>query len=665
MFIGFISIKLTSISFVLCVLCFFFWVSLVSHFCFLVGFALDFTPGKMMKKILSAEHISQKKEKTEIIEKKRLEADKTEMWMIFSGPDGEKEFASTIWETIRTAYFETLSHEDPYDRFEEALKIVNAQIAENEIVADPDFFRLHSILIGLFAQQTLHITVAGNAEGYLIRKTTLTTISDGLSAKEGGGDIFVNIASGDIEEDDHVVFSTERLLRHATQHQLSEMLSTGIVEGKDAAEELLRLAGEDSTFVLFHAEKDTLEKLPLEKEKEKRDGFKKAGNGVSFFKSIPDLFTSFFRKLRNGDQKPFLALVLGILGLIVIYIFISSLSGNTKVEEYDSYKNILNEVRDTLSTIEDQETMGEVDMANANLNKVDRDLEKILSSEYFRAEAAAYAEQASQIRDRINNITRISTPKEMANLKSRKNEVNAVGVFEYESEWYAFDANTLFRIVLDNVENVIPLSSEDLMTSGTPFLNKQKMVFSDAKGKIFEYDVADGQFSLAKTEDDNWKKSVEMQTYAKYLYLLSPEDSQIWKYERKTDNYGVAVPYFQEEYDISGALSFGIDGYVYVFTREGNLLKFLKGFQEEYEITGAPEDALAGVTQIYTDTELEYILMLNPSKSTVYVFFKGQNQAEYSRQVVFENVGTLKKMWAKAPQTLIVVDEAKVYQVDF
>ncbi|MBI5414123.1 hypothetical protein HZA38_01260 [Candidatus Peregrinibacteria bacterium] len=624
----------------------------------------------MIKKFLNAEHLVQDTDATEIVKKKREAALKTEMWMLFSGPPREKSFAELIWKTLETAYFETLSGDDPYDRFEEALKIVNAQINAEKELESPDFLRSHSILIGLFVENALHITVAGNAEGYLVRKGQLSTITDGLAAKKSGGDVFINIASGELEDDDRIVFTLQRLLRYATSSQLSDILSQGVAEAEVSLEEMLHMSGDDTAFVVFHIEGSHEESLPLDggeqEEKKKGKKFGVGERGMHIFERASSFLQPLWQRLREGDQKIFLSFMFGILGVIIIIFFLTSNTGNSDKAEYEKYKNLLAETRVTLKNVEDQEALGQTDRANANLNMVERNLKEILNSQFFRTEALAHLDTTSQIRDRINNITRISTPKELANLKTRKSDVEAKGIFEFDDEWYAYDQNSLFRIVLQGVENVIPLSLADTMVYGVPFEAKKKFIFTDTKGKFHEYDTDSNAVSAVKTEDETWKKSVEIQTYAKYLYLLSPADNQVWKYERKTEGYGKASPYFSEEYNISGAVSFSIDGFLYIFTSDGSLHKYLKGTEQKYEVKDAPEGALLGVTQIYTDADMENILMLSSENSTVYVFFKGENQATYSRQIVFtENVGKIQRMWAKAPKTLVVVDESKVYEIDF
>lgn len=582
--------------------------------------------------------------------------------MLFSGPQGSEQLAETIWKTLETAYFETLSQEDAYDRFEEALRIVNLQLAAENELKNQDFLHEYAVLLALFAENELHVSVVGAAEAYLIRKNKLSIISEGLAPKEIKDDLFVNIASGEIEHDDKVLFATDRFLRHATSAQLAEMLAPGVLEGSESLKELLRLADDHVSFILFHAH-GASKALPFQEENlPKRDFFAPLAKNT-IFANFMMRARQFWEKLKTGDQKHFLAAILGVLGIVVVISLIGSLFGQSQDAQYQHYKDLLTQGQRSLAEAEDQESLEQKDRANTTLNTVEQDLQEVLKSGLFRSEALALLNKTAEARDRINNITRISTPKELAVIKASKDQGTLRGIFEYAEEWFAFDTTGLARIVLDKVASTVAFPAGAQIQLGAPFSDKQKLVFSDGRNKIFEYDPESKKFSAAKTDDTAWKTHSLMTAYSKYIYLLSPGDKQIWKYEKGADAYGAATGYLDGEYDLSQAVSFTIDGNIFVFTKDGKLLKFFQGKQVEYPLSGTPEGALDGVSKIYTTENLDSLLLLNPKKSTVYVFTKGQKQLIYTHQIVLENIGVLQDFWVKEPKMLVVADETKLYEI--
>src|SRR6185295_701343 len=120
----------------------------------------------MIEKLLSAEHLTHTAARTHVLRQKKKEQGKTELVMLFSGPQGSEQLAETIWKTLETAYFETLSQEDAYDRFEEALRIVNLQLAAENELKNQDFLHEYAVLLALFAENELHVSVVGAAEAY-------------------------------------------------------------------------------------------------------------------------------------------------------------------------------------------------------------------------------------------------------------------------------------------------------------------------------------------------------------------------------------------------------------------------------------------------------------------------------------------------------------------
>lgn len=622
----------------------------------------------MIDTLLSAEYLAPEGSKTHILQKKQKRESNTSLWLLSAMQPENTALTEVVWNTFEKEYFGNIAQiDDPYECFEEALRTVNNALSHDESVTTEEFYRSNTLLLALFVDGALHISVVGNGEVYLVRKGKVIVISEGLSPQKFGGEVFANIASGDLEKDDRIILTSERLLRYATPNQLTEMVSRDVEGAAEEIAELLRMADVQESFVVL-ASGSTKEPLPLEdssSQKAPASFLQKSKESFSL-SYLQATIVRFWRKLQSGEQKQFLGVVLGVLGLVLCIVLFLSFSDRSDEQEYEEYKQLLSQVDNSIKNVEDLETLGETETANANLAKIERDLDTILQSSYFRSEATVFAQELSQIRDRINNITRISTPKELANLKTRKNEVSAKGVVSYGDEWFAFDSTTLFRIVLEGVENVIPLLSEIAISDGVPLEQQQKIIFMDQDAKLVEYDVTTESPSLAKTTDETWKNAVAMSSYGDNVYLLSPEEKQIWKYEYQLDSFSAAIPYLQEDYaDMSDAVSVTIDGNVFALTSTGKLLKFFKGILEEYEVTGAPTDIWEGATQIYTNEQLDNILILNPKKSTVYIFFKGSKQAQYLSQIVFENVGTLQKIWAEAPQKLVVVDETKVYSAEF
>ncbi len=97
------------------------------------------------------------------------------------------------------------------ERLDSALKEMNGLL--KGMLVSGAVQDVHMIIAIMDREDVLHISHAGRAEGYLIRKGIASQITE-YSGKPTPA--FVHIASGAIEPNDILVFSTQRLLRSLT-----------------------------------------------------------------------------------------------------------------------------------------------------------------------------------------------------------------------------------------------------------------------------------------------------------------------------------------------------------------------------------------------------------------------------------------------------------------
>jgi len=122
------------------------------------------------------------------------------------------------------------------------------------------------------------------------------------------------------------------------------------------------------------------------------------------------------------------------------------------------------------------------------------------------------------------------------------------------------------------------------------------------------------------------------------VYILSPTENQIWKYERRSANYSGATAYNTGNIEIADVVSFTIDGSIYMIAASGEIKKLFRGETQDYEFRELPSIPFSGPNlKIYTSAELDYIYVLDPDNQRLLVFTKGERFATYRRQVMFQN----------------------------
>lgn len=125
------------------------------------------------------------------------------------------------------------------------------------------------------------------------------------------------------------------------------------------------------------------------------------------------------------------------------------------------------------------------------------------------------------------------------------------------------------------------------------------------------------------------------------LYALDKNENLIWRYPRGVNSYGSGQEWFAPgiNVNVSDAISWAIDGKVWILKEGGVVLVYERGLPQRFVIEGV--DNKDGFKQIFTDESSEFVYLLDSSKSRVVVLektgaYKGEYQvAELSSAVDF------------------------------
>lgn len=563
--------------------------------------------------------------------------------------------------SIEDVFF-TEPQKEGYERFEETLKEINLLLKNlRNKNQEGNFCQINAIL-AIQEDTNLHLTQTGEAEAYLIRGNKLNLISDGLSSrKTEESDVFMNIASGEITFNDKLVFTSRRLLKQVSEQQLAVIFNKNIPEALLELNTLLKDAtplsitaillkrsvfatGEDS---FQHAQ--ILANEPLQKLK------------IHF-----DRFVYFVAKKMGKDpnQMEKFSIIAGIAGIIVILSLGVTLlfSSNIDKETYALYNKTIINASEEIKKAEKLALMDDKGSANEILNLIETNVVKILNDGYFRVESAQILDKIKELRDEVNDIQRIRNPKILADLSTKRSDVNLLGIVNLNNLLYTYEYNALYETILDKVENPLTISATETINDAISMPEKDLIIFKTNSNKIIEFN--NGQFSMGETTDTMWKKATAMAVYSKYLYLLSPEDNQIWKYERRKAGYEKAAKYNLDG-DLSKALDISIDGSVYVLSEGGEIIKLYRGNKQKFDIQNSPAEDLANTTKLFTLPDQNNLYLLNPQKNSILIIKKLTNgQGEYKRQIILEGTGPINDIYVNQDeQKLYAVDKNHIYEI--
>ncbi|MBI3443123.1 hypothetical protein HY008_00425 [Candidatus Woesebacteria bacterium] len=191
--------------------------------------------------------------------------------------------------------------------------------------------------------------------------------------------------------------------------------------------------------------------------------------------------------------------------------------------------------------------------------------------------------------------------------------------------------------------------------SGRSFIVTDKGVFELISGKT----------SLVIEKD--WFDEVWPRMYAGNMYLLELKGGNIWRFsgievagksgfgsKQRWLGSGISV-------DLSGAVSWAIDGSIWILTSEGKIMKFTLGAPKSFSL-GLVEPSLSNPVDLYTDEEQSSLYFLDSANSRVVVFDKN---GEFKAQYISDKIGEAKQLViSEKDKRVVLLAGEKLYSIE-
>lgn len=605
-------------------------------------------------------HIITRQSSDEVIIKSRSftpDGFSEKIWILFEGTNSGVELFDEICEQIFEYIFEShdSNYESPISKFEQSMRALNKKIQKKDILKD-DFLSKNSFVIILSYQNEIHLTTLGNSEVYFIRNSKVMHISEGIAAQNIKDDLFLNVASGEIQNKDVLIFSTIPLLTHMTHTQMADIsknnnekeilvtieefinLSEGGVIGATVVSGSLALPFDDVTETISYNKNDNKNKLGTITDK-MQQSIKKYSNSIPFLKEL-------------------IFLAVTVLTLFIVWTGIGMISNEIN-SDTEKYKLLLKEVSNNIGIAYSAAKDGRKEESIKILNETEIKAKDLFKNSTFQSDAQRFLRQITEMKDNLSSTTRISG-KSLVDISNTDDLLK--GLFFFDEELYTFGENNLFRIIDNKVENVIPFNEDETIIKGIPLEKKQKMVFLTESGNIIESEKLKSDY--AKTKDiASWKKGNDISFFDKNIYILSPENNEIYKYSRGSELYSSPISY-NKSTDLKNAISITIDGSIYILKEGGIVTKLFRGTEQNFKLKNKPE-GFDSVTSIYTRPDLDLLLFLSPSTNRIYIFQKNDNEAIFEQQYIVDTENEiLSGLWFDLNYNRILVSgKQKIYEI--
>lgn len=592
---------------------------------------------------------------------------------------------------------------DPAERLDSTLKELNGLL--KAFLVSKAIDDAHMLVAILAPDGQLHVSSAGRAEAYLIRRGTASQITEYTSGKPTPA--FVHISSGTVEPRDGVVFCTQRLLRALTPAQLAQSVQHE-ERAVDSIIRALEAEHEHGAIAFLHAQGVAREAAapvaaaasPRSARSSRRAGpvddhwttlapvaaaggiLQKWGKAaltlrlpnIRQVQAVKEAAAGFLGDLTNPQhrRKAHLLLLAGSMSaLLIVWVAVHAFTLSERSKTNSELEKLVGQISSQIQAADSRRLIGDVAAANEILTQAEEEAKKVMDTESstFRQNGLDLLDAIHAKYAEVNNIIRVVPPTLLANLASRNPEVAARGLISMgQGELYAFDAQSAYRVLQNSVETPVQVAGADgeVIADAAALERFQTAAFLLSTGGVAE--LTDGRVAPMKTDDTaGWVRGIALQAYLRYLYVLAPEQKQIFKYERLTNRYGPPVSY-NVNGDLTGAIDMTIDSSVYVLKEGGSIVKLYRGEVQPFVVRRAPDGVFAGVKKIAKSPNSNFYF-LDPVNHRVIVTSDGGATGEsvYLRQYVLEGeqVGELKDLVVEGDDTrLYVIDDKRLYVID-
>jgi hypothetical protein len=289
-------------------------------------------------------------------------------------------------------------------------------------------------------------------------------------------------------------------------------------------------------------------------------------------------------------------------------------------------------------------------------------------------ESDAYAERGVELEDVIskqlkvvNNVVTLDNPSPVIDYTALGDGVNVGQMILLGASLYGFDSvnTSVYRGNLENQEESATIRDT---VGGKTFAAVAKASpgtgvasLTDGNFAIFN-PVAEALEPLDLQYANTDRQIVDIQLFGVRLYTLDVKNNQIFRHQKTDDAFEAGTGWISDgNVSLSNAVSFAIDGEIYVLEKSGSVIKLAAGARADFNLS-AVDPALTSAERIFTDENTANIYILDRTNTRVVVFGKdGKFIAQYTSNA-FGNVSDM--VVDEASKKVYVLSDSKAYQVD-
>lgn len=241
------------------------------------------------------------------------------------------------------------------------------------------------------------------------------------------------------------------------------------------------------------------------------------------------------------------------------------------------------------------------------------------------AELAAVIDQELQESNRVNDLGELSPVLSYASISP---QIQVSEIVLLGASLYGFDSNngSVYRGNLEN--NTTSVSVSDA-SAANRIVAAEKA--SPGTALVVKPDSSAGTFNplsqsveaLALPVDALTPTLVDISVFGTRVYTLDSAEGTVFRHNREGDAYATGTSWVTDSTaSLNGAVSFAIDGSIYVLMNTGEVQKFDGGVRDTGFALNTVDPALTSAQELFTDENSDRLYLLDQSNQRVLVFDK-------------------------------------------
>ncbi len=561
------------------------------------------------------------------------------LYMIGEIANPETDTSSFLQNTFHAAkekYYKNTSL-TPEEALKESLKEVNDLIKKKNYSGKSD------ILFLVIKNFSIYLAKIGRTKAFLASSGTNKDIGEELEIT--GSNLFSNMVSGRMKSSDRLIVLTSDVYNFFKKGKVFEEISKDSF-GEKTIEKISSLHEEkykdtsgvaiivDHTISLKEKQKRVITR------RRERFSFKKVllYNLIAFLKSKSINFRTPKLKKLSFTKNSLLLLVL-LLGVIIIGSVVIGIENNIK---FSSQREKISLLQEKISLARNEENFDLMQEAFLELEKLSK--EKI---KYKEEVVVLY----NSLKEELVNVS-LQEKVDDLELILEIEEINPDQIIVKKDKAYLFSSSSPLMIILNLLtkETVsYPLPQNIKLSS---FSGEKIILFSAPNELIF---IENGNISSQKIDLAYEKQEyISLSSFLKKPYLLDKE-GKIFRYTEKDP-----LPWIKEKEKLpENAVSFSIDGSIFVLTSENKMYRYHEG-EEKETIDPFIFPNLLSATKIHTSPESP-LFVLDAKEKRIVIISKDGNLI---KQIFNEKFVNLKDISILGEKIYLLVGK-EVYSTDF